>query len=227
MRRETTNNITILCIEDNIRVQEVNKLLLESKGFKVKLAMTLQEAREAVDREMPGLVILDIHLPDGNGLDFLRGLRKISAVPVIALTNDNEEEDLITGLASGCDDYVSKPYTFPVLYARIEALLRRAARVPKAVVVEKLSLDVTADIATFDGTDLLLTQKEFALLLTFVQNEERFLSTDYLYERVWKAPMSDDCQAIKKTIGRLRAKIAASGFNIIWSKGEGYCFERE
>jgi DNA-binding response OmpR family regulator len=218
--------MTILCVEDNVQVQAVNRLLLESKGFEVRLAMTLREAREAVSREMPGLIILDIHLPDGNGLDFLRELRKTSTVPVIALTSDNEEKDLVTGLESGCDDYVPKPYTFPVLHARIESLLRRAARVPETIVMGRLTLDVTAGVASLGGTDLLLTKKEFALLLTLFQNEGRYMSAENLYEKVWKAPMAGNSQAVKKTIGRLRAKIADSGHSIAWSRGEGYCLER-
>jgi DNA-binding response OmpR family regulator len=119
---------TVLCVEDNPQVQMLNKPLLEAKGFAVELAMTLAEAREAVGRSMPDVIILDMRLPDGSGLDFLRELRKTSAVPVIALTVKKEDADIIEGMESGCDDYVPKPYSFPVLYTRIEGLLRRACQ---------------------------------------------------------------------------------------------------
>ena len=189
--------------------------------------MSVAEAWKEIRNEMPALIILDIRLPDGNGLDLLRELRKTSAVPVIALTNDNKEKDIVTGLASGCDDYVPKPYTFPVLYARIEALMRRVERVPEVITKGRLSLNVTANIATLDGADLILTQKEFALLLVFVQNEGRYFEAEYLYEKVWKAPMSGDSQTIRKTVSNLRGKIDDSGWNIEWSRGEGWCFGKE
>ena len=221
------NNKAVLCVEDNMAVQMFNKPLLEAKGFTVRLAMTIAQAWEEIRREMPGLIILDIRLPDGNGLDFLRELRETSAVPVIALTNDNEEKDLVNGLASGCDDYVPKPYSFPVLYARIEAILRRAERVPEVITKDRFSLDVTAGVAALDGADLFLTQKEFALLLIFIQNPERYLDAKYLYEKVWKAPMLDDNQALKKTVHRLRQKTEGCGWCITKLRGEGYCFERE
>jgi DNA-binding response OmpR family regulator len=221
------NGKIILCVEDNLRVQMFNKPLLEAKGFKVILAMTLSAAREAMRKETPSLVILDIHLPDGNGLDFLRELRKTSAIPVVALTNDNDEKDLVAGLSGGCDDYVTKPYAFPVLHARIEALLRRAEQIPERIVKGALALNVTAGAASLSGMDLCLSPKEFALLLVFVQNAETFMSAEALYERVWKAPMAGDNQALKSTIGRLREKISGCGFCIAWSRGEGYSFERE
>jgi len=213
-------------VEDNMHVQSLNKRLLEAKGFTVKLAMTLNEARKVIDAEMPGLIILDIHLPDGNGLDFLRELRKKSMVPVIALTCDNAEKDLITGFASGLDDYVPKPYTFPVLSARIEALLRRAERVPETVVKDHLCLDMTSGAALLSGTDLLLTQKEFALLLIFVQNEGKLLRTEHLYKKIWKAQMGEDKNTIQVTISKLRKKIALSGYDIIAMRGLGYVFEK-
>ena len=216
----------ILCVEDNMQIQSANKMLLEASGYKAVTAMTIAEAWEAVKREMPALIVLDIRLPDGSGLDFLRQLRKTSAVPVVALTNDNTEKDIVLGLRSGCDDYVPKPYTLPVLHARIEALLRRAENIPETVAKGPLSLDVTAGVAMLDRTNLLLTQKEFALLLVFVQNEERFISMEYIYEKIWKAPMVDS-QAIRQTVSRLNKKISGSGYLIVWSRGEGYSFERE
>jgi DNA-binding response OmpR family regulator len=221
------NNKVILCIEDNIQVQAFNKPLLESKGFIVKQVTTLSEAREIVRREMPDLIILDIHLPDGNGLEFLRELRKSQNVPVIALTKDKEEADLVAGLDSGCDDYVTKPHTFPVLYARIEAVMRRAENVPGEITKWPLRLDILAGQAFSGAENLLLTKKDFALLLLFMQSEEKAMSADYLYEKVWKAPMNADSQAIRSAIARLRKRLGGSGYTIVTQRGEGYIFELE
>jgi DNA-binding response OmpR family regulator len=221
------NNKTILCIEDHIQVQLFNKSLLEAKGFAVKLAMTLAQAREICAAEMPSLIILDIHLPDGNGLDFLRDLRQTSGVPVIALTKDSEEEHLVAGLAGGCDDYVTKPYAFPVLYARIGAVLRRISKLPDSIEKGALRLDVTAGRALVHGKDMLLTQKDFAMLLLFAQNEGRTVSAEALYEKLWKAPLAGNINALKNAVSRLRAKLGGSGYAIVTRRGEGYLFERE
>ena len=221
------NSKVILCVEDNLQVQLFNQSLLEAKGFTVKPAMSLAQAREICAAAMPGLIILDIHLPDGNGLDFLRELRQTSHVPVIALTKDSEEEDLVAGLASGCDDYVTKPYAFPVLYARIEAVLRRTSSLPESIEKGALKLDVTAGQALLHGKDMLLTQKDFALLLLFAQNEGRTVSAEALYEKLWKAPLAGNINALKNAVSRLRAKLGGSGYAIVTRRGEGYLFERE
>ena len=168
-------------------------------------------------------------LPDGSGLDFMRELREggNSGIPILLLTGLTTKEDVVFGLMAGGDDYLTKPYDFSELSARIEALLRRAARVPEIIAKGRLSLDVAASIAALDGIDLLLTQKDFALLLIFFQKEARFFCVEYLYEKVWKAPLADDSQAIRKTLSRLREKIKGSGWKIEWSKGEGYILIRE
>ena len=219
-------NKTILCIEDNIQVQTLNKSMLEAKGFTVKLAMSLKEAREIISQEMPDLIILDIHLPDGNGLDFLRELRKTSSVLVIALTNNKEERDIVEGFASGCDDYIPKPYTFPILYARIEARLRRAAILPDIITKGALLIKVSSDEAFVNGENLLLTKKEFSLLCMLVQDENRTFSGEYLYEKVWGTPLIGDTQALSSSIKRLRKKLTNSGYSISTEYGSGYRFEK-
>ena len=218
------NKRTVLCVEDNIEIQLCNKPLLENKGFTVKTAMTLRDAREEVKKEMPGLIILDILLPDGNGLDFLRELRKTSNVPVIALTNRKGDVDIIEGFSSGCDDYIPKPYTFPVLYARIEAILRRTEQVPEVINKGALTLDPMAGQAFLDGVDLLLSPKEFSLLLLFTQHENETISAEFIYEKVWNAPLLEGKNTLEALISGLRSKIKPSGYNVIARRGQGYIF---
>ena len=222
------NNKVILCVEDNLQVQLFNKPLLEAKGFTVKLALTLAAAGEIIGRETPDLIILDVHLPDGNGLDFLRQLRKTSTVPVLALTNDDQEKDIVLGFESGCDDYVAKPYTFPVLYARIEALLRRAATNAETLIKGGLTLDKASNRAYLNGNDLPLKPKEFALLQTLAQNEGTIMSAVQLYERIWKAPLGDDKRTLQTHISSLRKKLETEdfGYTISTVYGAGYCFEK-
>ena len=218
-------NKIILCVEDNEQIQLFNKIHLESKGFTVRLAMTLAEAREEIGRETPGLIILDIHLPDGNGLDFLRELRKTSNIPVIALTDSKEDVDIVKGLESGCDDYVPKPYTFPVLCARIEGLMRRVSSVPETISFGSFKLDLIAMQAFFKGRDLMLSHKEFALFSYFVQNEGKAINAEYIYEKVWKQLMVKDDGALKNIVYKLRKKLSASGYTITNERGSGYIFE--
>ena len=219
-------NKVILCVEDNMQVQIFNKPLLEAKGFTVKPAATLAEARDITARELPCLIILDIHLPDGNGLDFLRELRKTSNVPVLALTDDNEDKDIVAGFASGCDDYVPKPYTFEVLYARIEGLLRRASGVPDFIEKGSLKVDISSRRAFVRGRDILLKPKEFDVLLYLVRNYETHIGAELLYRKIWGQEMSGDDNAVKFQISSLRKKLESSGYTITSKRGEGYCFEQ-
>jgi len=220
---------TVLLIEDNEKIMAGNKWMFERRGFEVTTALTLGEAVASMDRKKPDAIVLDIMLPDGNGLDFLKRLRETnhSGVPVLILTGLSAKEDILLGLKSGGDDYLTKPYDFDELLARVEALIRRAARVPEVIEKGRLSLDVTAGAASIGGRDILLTQKEFALLLIFAQNEGRHFSGGLLYEKVWKQPMSGDSQAIRKTVSNLRVKLEGSGWNIEWSRGEGWCFVKK
>lgn len=220
---------TILLVEDNERIALGNKWLFERQGYDAIAALTLADARAQASGRRLDAIVLDIMLPDGSGLDFLRELREgeNSAIPVLFLSGLAEKEDILLGLKSGGDDYLAKPYDFDELLARVEALLRRSARVPELITRGRLSLDVTAGVAGLDGTDLLLTQKEFALLLVFVQNESRYIGAEYLYEKVWKAPMAKDGGALKNAVSKLRKKLAGSGYKVSAGRGEGYILERE
>lgn len=217
----------ILLVEDNEQIMQGNERMLKRRGYEVITALTLAQARSAIQAQMPDLFVLDIMLPDGSGLDFMAELRKVSQTPILLLTGLTTTEDIVRGLTAGGDDYLAKPYDFGVLLARVEALLRRAQQVPECIHKGRLRLDVTADVATLDGADLLLSQKEFFLLLIFVQNEERYISAEYLYEKVWKQAMAGNSNTLKTTINRLREKIKGSDYRITWSRGEGYCFEKE
>ena len=173
-------------------------------------------------------------LPDGSGLDFLRKLRKekyqlstlhsqLSTVPILLLTGLATPEDVIRGLSEGGDDYLAKPYDFGVLLARIEALLRQAYRTagqfPKTLTKGALQLDIIANRAFLGGDDMLLSPKEFALLLLMVQNEGALLTTASLYEAIWKLPLDADTSVIRTAVSRLRQKLNC-GFSIKNDKQE-------
>ncbi|MDR0999974.1 MAG: response regulator transcription factor [Clostridiales bacterium] len=217
---------TILLVEDNLRVQINNKEVLERHGYSVLLAMSLAEARAMIRDRPLDAVVLDIALPDGNGLDFLEELRSTSEVPVLVLTADQTPERSSESLDAGSDDFLRKPYAIKELRARVDALIRRAARVPETVVKGLLKLNIVAGQAFYGGEDLLLTQKEFSLLLLLVQNENKTVGAEYLYKKAWKAPIGDDKNSLQKVVSRLRRKIEPAGYNISVARGKGYVFER-
>ena len=225
----TNHGKCILLVEDNEQIMEGNRRMLLREGFDTYAAPTLRDARARICERRPDAIVLDIMLPDGSGLDFIRELRESenSGIPILLLTGLTTKDDIIRGLKAGGDDYLTKPYDFSELMARIEALLRRAERVPELIVKGRLTLDVTASVAAVDGTDLLLTKKEFALLLIFVQNEGRIIDNEYLYEKVWKAPFVNDDSAIKNAVSRLRKKLSGAGYAITGELGEGYILERK
>jgi len=219
-------NKVIMLIEDDVMLLNSNRLLLESSEYDVISAETLAAARELLGKTRPDLIVLDIVLPDGNGLDFLRELRCASAIPVLLLTTLNTDKDMVKGLEAGGDDYLPKPFSVDVFLTRVRVILRRASQVPEMLTVGELSLSVPAGQAYLNGNDLLLPQKEFALLLLFAQNENRILAAEYLYEKIWGRPMNDDAGAIRYQISRLRKKLAGSGYTIAAEYGGGYRFEK-
>lgn len=141
----------LLLIEDNPRIQLANKDMLEMLGYEVAIAMNLAEARACLSAQKPDVAVLDIMLPDGSGLDFLRELRRIADLPVLMLTALRTTEDIVRGLSLGTDDYLAKPYAYPVLAARVDALLRRSARVPETLTKGALRFDLLANQTFLSG----------------------------------------------------------------------------
>jgi DNA-binding response OmpR family regulator len=216
----------ILCVEDEARVLKNNRKALIDGGYKVLTAENLAQAREHLTRQTPDAVVLDIMLPDGLGLDLLAELRERGdKIPVLLLTAWDKPYDVARGLRLGANDYLSKPFEYEVLLARVEAMFRNVGQIPDVTEKGPLRLDILAGVAFMDGVDMLLTQKEFSLLLLFIQHEGRMMSAEYLYEKVWGRPMEGDDNAVRATVSRLRKKLTGSGYSITTDQGEGYCFK--
>ena len=217
----------VLLVEDNKKIMAGNARKLTREGYDVAFAFNLAEARDLISRDCPDVMVLDIMLPDGSGLNFMKEVRQSenAALPILLLTGLSAQEDIVCGLKSGGDDYLTKPYDFSVLLARVEALIRRSARLPEYIYKGRLAINVTAGVVMYNGEDLLLGRKEYALLSIFVQNEGAFVNAEHLYERVWNTPMGGDSTALRSAIKRLRAKIEGCGWSIGWSRDEGYIFE--
>lgn len=223
---------TILLVEDNEHLNRINSRALQLAGYRVLTALTLARAREWLAEEEPDAIVLDILLPDGNGVDFCREIRERTPAPILFLTSVAGVEQALEGLRAGGDDYLNKPFHMELLLARIEAFWRRDAirqRVKPADTVEHgpLRLDRISGTASLNGRDMLLTGREFSLLLLLMQNEGKTLSPGYLYQTLWNQPLAGDPNAVKIAVSRLRKKLEGSGFGIAVKRGEGYRFGLE
>lgn len=225
---------TILLVEDDKNIQRTNRRILEREGYRVLCAGNLHGARTLLMEHSPDAMVLDIMLPDGNGLDFCGKIRPYTSVPVLFLTALDEKSEIIEGLLAGGNDYITKPYDVDEFVARIKAQLRlvrmnrRDAREERMLVRDTLSLDLIAQRAYLDGKDMLLTQKEYSLLLLLARSQEETLSSEYLYETVWNMPMTADNRTLKKHISTVRKKMEEGNcrYTITAVYGKGYTFEK-
>jgi len=223
---------TILVVEDNERLLNANARTLLEAGYNVLAAPNLAIARKQINKTAPDAIVLDILLPDGNGLDFIQEIRSLTTAPVLLTTSLGAKDDRLAGLLAGGDDYITKPFDLDEMCARVGAFLRREAlhhENPSSEITRgPLVLDTVAGRASLNGKDMLLAPKEFAVLLFLVQHEDQVLTAEKIYRKIWKQPMAGDDHSIKNAIYRLRKKLDAekSGLSIEVSRGEGYSFER-
>jgi len=230
MRNSTNADGTsgyLLMVEDEPAVQANNKKILERRGYNIRQAYSLAEARRIVAQQMPKAIVLDVQLPDGTGLEFLRELRQTSNTPVLMLTALGTPDDIVRGFEAGGDDYLAKPYDLQVFLVRIDALMRRAALVPDVIEVGPIRINLAASKAFYNGEDMLLQQREFLLLQQFMQHPEEILSAQSLYLKVWGQEIYKQDNSLRVAISKLRQKLENSGYTITSSRGEGYCFERK
>jgi DNA-binding response OmpR family regulator len=202
----------ILVIEDDRKLSSALVAGIEAAGYEVSAAASAEEGFFLVHRLQPDLLLLDLSLPSRNGLEVLQQIRQEGLdLRVLILTSHNTIDDRVAGLKTGADDYMGKPFSFPELIARIEALLRRVlpASPPQKLVVGDLSLDVKTRIATRNDTKLELTAREFDLLLYLAESNGRTVSREMLARDVWQetsryTPLDN---VIDVQMTRLRRKI--------------------
>lgn len=199
----------LLIVEDDLALGEGIRLALQSSERPVTLCRTLAEGRNVLRQEEFSLLILDVNLPDGSGMDLLRQVRESSRVPVILLTANDLETDIVTGLESGADDYITKPFSLAVLRARVNTQLRRAAPVqPEAAELGAFSFDFQKMEFYKNGQRIDLSKTEQKLLRVLVQNRGVTLSRGDLLDRVWTdgAEYVEE-NALSVTVKRLRNKL--------------------
>jgi two-component system response regulator MtrA len=221
----------LLLVEDDPSIRETTELGLANAGFRVT---TAADGREALDRfreERPDLVVLDLMLPELDGYEVCRELRRTSRVPIVMLSARSDTVDVVVGLELGADDYVTKPFELPELVARVRAALRRAAAATgdERIVAGDLEIDPEGFRATKGGSELDLTATEFRLLLVLARRPGQVFTRELLLELVWNYEYLGDSRLVDVAVQRLRAKIEDDPSHpalITTVRGVGYRFER-
>ena len=202
----------VLVIEDDPAYARVLRLNLEASGYRVAHARTGGDGLAQVDAFNPGVVILDLMLPDIDGYQICRQIREQSEVPIIMLTAKRAEQNVIQGLLTGADDYMTKPFSVDELLARIKTVLRRTRardepRAPATLVLGDLFIDFAGHRVSRSGEDVSLTATEFKLLGTLARNAGRVLMQDELLRAIWGAGYEGDAALLRTTVRRLRRKL--------------------
>jgi len=218
----------VLLVEDEDAISEPLAEHLDEEGFETNVASTLETARAAFDHAPPDVVLLDVMLPDGDGRDLAREIRKTHDVPIILLTARGEETDRVVGFELGADDYVVKPFSARELVARIRAILRRGhARARMGVItVGEISLDPAARTCTKEGSLIPLTAKEFDLLHLLMAKAGQVLRREDIMTDVWDAHWFGPTKTLDVHVSLLRKKLddVGSPSCIATVRGVGFRF---
>jgi two-component system KDP operon response regulator KdpE len=220
----------VLVVDDEPQIVRALKVVLREAGFETVAAETASQALDLAAVHTPEAAIVDLVLPDGDGVEVTRRLREWSEIPILVLSAVGEEEQKVRALEAGADDYITKPFGARELIARLQAALRRttpAAGEP-AIAVEGLEIDLAARAVRRAGEPIHLTPIEFELLRTLVRNRGRLMTHRALLAEVWGPGYVDDIQPLRTHIARLRAKIEPEGREgpryIVTDPGVGYRF---
>jgi DNA-binding response OmpR family regulator len=224
----------ILLVDDDELMRRSVAFNLEQNNFRVSTTATAEDALELARRDPPHLILLDIGLPGMDGVEALRRFQQQADIPIIFVTARRSELDQIVGLELGADDYITKPFKFEMLLARVKAVLRRAKRdtpaapEPKLLQVGDLVIDPAAHTVTIAGKPVDLSPREFAILHTLALEAGRVVSVDDLLNRVWGAEYAGEPQAVYVYIRWLREKIETDPTfprRVVTVRGIGYKLE--
>jgi two-component response regulator len=215
----------IAMIEDDSTISFAVSTFMKRYGMEVTVLDSL-EAAEEIDLKDFNLIILDVNLPDGSGFDYLKWLREFSSIPVIMLTVKNADEYVLKGFENGVDEYIAKPFSLPVLKARIDNLFRRKDMSNNKIVFNELSLNLTLMTAKLNNENLELSRQEFAVLNILLENKNINVVRERIIDSVWGYDLYEvNDNTLTVTIKRLRQKLKDYGKYIKTIRGVGYMWE--
>lgn len=224
----------ILVIEDEKNILELLKFNLEKEGFRIHTASKGDTGLDLARKLKPNLVILDLMLPEIDGLEICKVIKKNEAtahIPIIMLTAKAQETDKIVGLELGADDYMTKPFSPRELVARVKAILRRTHEKPKSDILRagNIEIDNGKHLVALKGKTVELTSKEYDLLKTMIEADGRVLSRESLLDRVWGYDKSlhIETRTVDMHIRQLRKKLKSEAQKIVTVKNVGYRFDLE
>lgn len=223
------NKYNILIIDDEPQIRKILRITLESNSYKVTEAENGKDGIAFTAANKPNLIILDLGLPDQDGISVLKSIRGWSNIPVIILSVRNSEEDIVSCLDYGADDYLTKPFNTSELLARIRASLRRVSQVNEENIYSdgSLIIDLVSRAVKKDNVEVKLTVTEYDLLLLFVKNVGKVLTHRYLLKEIWGPAYIEQSQYPRVFVGNLRKKIEDDPSNpkhILTESGVGYRF---
>ena len=216
----------IYIVEDDRNIQEIELFALKNSGYQATGFETAKEFYKALNEKLPELILLDIMLPDEDGLSILKRLRSradTQKIPVILVTAKTSEIDKVTGLDGGADDYIAKPFGVMEMIARVKALLRRSGGMEESLLTcGNVTLDGEKRMVYVDGKSIELTYKEFELLKLLMKNHGIVISRDVIMERVWDSSFEGESRTIDVHVRTLRQKLGDGGALIKTIRNVGY-----
>jgi two-component system KDP operon response regulator KdpE len=225
----TAGGQRVLVCDDEPQILRALRAVLREAGFALDLTATAQQALDAAAIRPPDAAIIDLMLPDGDGVEVCRQLRSWSRMPILVLSAIGDEDKKVAALEAGADDYVTKPFGPRELVARLHAVLRRAggAADTPTIAVDGLEIDLAAHLVRHDGREVHLTPLEFELLSLLARNRGRLMTHRSLLREVWGPQWGDDTQVLRTHIANLRRKLEPEGGRrfIRTDSGVGYRFE--
>ena len=222
-------NPVALIIDDEVQIRRLLRVVLEGENYQVREAKTGQEGLTEIARRRPDIILLDLGLPDMDGIAVLKRLREWSETPVLVLTVRDDEQEKVAALDGGAEDYVTKPFSTPELLARLRAAQRKTRPAEEIAVFKRgdLVVDLTSHVVTRAGHEIKLTATEYALLRLFARHPGRVLTHRYILREIWGPKSEEHRQYLRVYVTHLRQKIESDPANpslVITEPGIGYRF---
>jgi two-component system, OmpR family, KDP operon response regulator KdpE len=199
----------ILLVEDDAQIRRFLRAALDAEGYRLQEAVTAEEGSTQAAARLPDLILLDLGLPDRDGLDVIRSVREWGTIPILVLSARGQEKDKIAALDLGADDYVAKPFAVGELLARIRAALRRSAAAAVGTVVRfgSVEVDLEKRLVRVDAQEIHLTPNEYKLLQVLIQHAGKVLTQRQLLNEVWGPQHTEQAQYLRVYIAQLRRKL--------------------